>query len=235
MRPLHEPGRGLTTRACPYAAVVACGALEAEVEGVLRLLGCPDLRSIYLPHALHATPGVLTGRLQEALAELEETLPEGAPVFLAYGECGGAVDRVASRRLRLVRAACSDCIPLAVGDAAAHRRLLAEEPGTYFFTPAWVRAGENPLSKFRENEARFGSADARMIHDALFRHYRRFVYVEPARGPDPQARAFTAEAAQRFGVTCSVVQGSLALLRAYLEGAEHGVPVPPAAGGEARE
>ncbi|MHB8764416.1 MAG: DUF1638 domain-containing protein [Deferrisomatales bacterium] len=218
------------TGACPFDAVVACGSLEAEVAAVLRELRAPFPPRV-LPHSLHATPGRLRARLEECLGELAGRLPAGSRVFLAFGECGGAFAGLASPTLALVRPGVPDCIPLALGSVEAHERLLREEPGTYFFTPAWIASGENPLSKYDENRRRYGEADARFVHDALYRHYRRFVYVAPQGRPDAEARAFTRRACEAFSVAYAERPGDLGLLRRYLTGlGEPAVVTPPAAG-----
>src|SRR5258708_6955272 len=76
------------------AAVIACGALAADVQAIARRRGW-EIDIHPLPALLHNRPEQIAPALERALAELR---PRYDVLAVAYGDCGsyGAIDAVLS-------------------------------------------------------------------------------------------------------------------------------------------
>jgi len=111
-------------------AVIACGALTADIEAAAERLGCPV--DVYpLPPLLHNHPE----RITPAVAALvDELRPRYASLAIGYADCGtyGALDALCAEQ-GLQRLPGHHCY-----DAYAGRERLAalmdEYPGTYLLT-----------------------------------------------------------------------------------------------------
>jgi hypothetical protein len=184
------------------AAVIACGALAADVERVAARRGWPvDVHP--LPFLWHNHPQ----RIAPAVAELATTLLGGyRTVAVAYADCGtyGALDEVCGR-LGLRRLGGAHCYDVLAG-AARLRAMFRREPGTYLLTDFLVRSFERtvvaPLGLDRWPELR---AD-------YFGHYRRAVWL--TQRPTARLSAQAHAAAGTLGLPLSIVQvGDTALER----------------------
>ena len=65
-----------------------------------------------------------------------------------------------------------------LGSSAAYRALLEEDPGAFFLSRGWIICGITPMDEFRQLSERYGAARARRVHQQMFRHYERLVYVD---------------------------------------------------------
>ncbi len=168
-------------------AVIACGALAAEVRAVADRRGWPiDVHP--LPALRHNRPERIAPALEEALARLA---PRYDVIAVAYADCGshGASDAVCARAgvPRLAGEHCYDVFAREDVHAA-----LAEEPGTYFLTDFLARTFEHTVVR------ELGLDRHPELRDDYFRHYRRIVWL--AQRPTPATAAAAERAAARIGL-----------------------------------
>jgi hypothetical protein len=184
-------------------AVIACGALAADVRRVARRRGwAVDVHP--LPALLHNRPERIAGAVRDALDRLGERY---AAVAVAYADCGtyGALDAVLEDAgvARLPGAHCYDLLA-----APAVREALAEEPGTYLLTDFLARTFEHTVVR------ELGLDRHPELRDAYFGHYRRVLWL--AQRPSPATRAAAERAAARLGLPLEVREVGDAALEARL-------------------
>ena len=123
-------------------AVIACGALAADVRKIARNRGW-DLDVHPVPALLHNRPDKIPAAVAEEVGRLSESYDS---VAVAYGDCGtyGELDRVLVRR-GIARLRAEHCYELIARDEV--REALAEEPGTYFLTDFLARTFEHTVMK----------------------------------------------------------------------------------------
>jgi hypothetical protein len=178
--PPGEPARTL--------AVIACGALAADVRQIAARRGWP-VEVHPLPAVLHNRPD----RIAPAVAEVARTLQgRGLRVALGYADCGsyGALDELCARLgvSRLHGLHCYDVL----GGSQRIRALLAREPGTYLLTDFLVRS-------FRATVLTGLGLDRHPeLWGDYFGHYRRLVWL--AQDPGPRLAKQAADIAGMFGL-----------------------------------
>jgi len=168
-------------------AVVACGALAADVRRIARRRGwAVDVHP--LPALLHNRPEAIAPAVE---AELEQLRGRYEHVAVGYADCGtyGALDAVLDRAgvARLRGEHCYDV--LAREDV---RAALEEEPGTYLLTDFLARTFAHTV--LRE----LGLDRHPELRDAYFGHYTRVLWL--AQRPTPATRAAAQTAADALGL-----------------------------------
>jgi hypothetical protein len=166
------------------AAVLACGALAADVRRVARRRSWQiDVHP--LPALLHNRPERIAPALTEALALLAQRYDR---VAVAYGDCGsyGTIDAAISAA-GVPRLAAENCYELFAREEV--RAAVAEQPGTYFLTDFLARTFERTV--IRE----LGLDRHPELRDAYFGNYTRMVWL--AQRPTPATRAAAERAAAR--------------------------------------
>ena len=125
----------------PYA-LLSCDVFSEEIE---QLFGKdPPWRAIkYMEMGLHDHPPKLRAAVEEAIEKLESD-PEVETVVLAYGRCGNGLVGVRAGRCRLILPQAHDCVSILLGGKEQHDAVLKENPGTYFYSPGWVRGKRVP-------------------------------------------------------------------------------------------
>ena len=121
-------------------AVIACGALAADVRKIARRRGWKlDVHPV--PALLHNRPERIAPAVRAEMERLSESYDR---VAVAYGDCGtyGALDEVLSRS-RVERLKGQHCYDLFGRDEV--REALDEEPGTYFLTDFLARTFEHTV------------------------------------------------------------------------------------------
>jgi hypothetical protein len=172
-------------------AVIACGALAADVRKMARIRGW-DIDVHPVPALLHNRPE----RIPAAVAAEVERLSESyEKVAVAYGDCGtyGELDRVLDRT-GIARLRAENCYELIARDDV--REALAEEPGTYFLTDFLARTFEHTVMK------ELGLDRHPELRDDYFRNYKRVIWL--AQRPTLGTRLAAERAAAALGLPLEV-------------------------------
>jgi hypothetical protein len=185
-------------------AVVACGALAADVRRIARRRGWPvDVHPV--PALLHNRPQQIAPAVAEAVAELARGYRS---IAVAYGDCGtyGALDAVlaAGTAARIDAEHCYDIFAREEVAAA-----LAQEPGTYFLTDFLARTFERTVVR------ELGLDRYPELRDEYFGGYTRVVWL--AQRPTPATHAAARRAADRIGLPLQVLVVGDAGLERQLE------------------
>jgi len=147
-------------------AVIACGALAADVRKLARSRGW-DLDIHPVPALLHNRPEQIPAAVA---AEVERLSGSYDHVAVAYGDCGtyGELDAVLSGT-GVARLQGQHCYELIARDEV--REALADEPGTYFLTDFLARTFEHTVIK------ELGLDRHPELRDEYFRHYTRVIWL----------------------------------------------------------
>lgn len=151
--------------------VVACRVFRDLFERFVRAGMIKDF--IYLDYGLHTYPKKLNQAVQEAL----DALPESSLVILGYGLCGNGLNGIQAGRHSLLIPRADDCIAVLLGSRERYRKEFKEEPATYYLSKGWLESGSNPLSEYEDYAGRYGAAKAEWLVDQLYHNYKRLALV----------------------------------------------------------
>src|SRR5215210_9109707 len=160
------PAAGRTTPATTRTAVIACGALAADVRKIARRRGWViDVHPV--PALLHNRPQEIAPRVSSELAALSSSYDR---VAVAYADCGtyGALDAALSGT-GVARLEGAHCYDLFARDEV--REALEEEPGTYFLTDFLARTFEHTVMR------ELGLDLHPELRDEYFGHYTRVLWL----------------------------------------------------------
>jgi hypothetical protein len=178
-------------------AVIACGALAADVRRIGRRRGW-DLDVHPVPALLHNRPERIAPAVAAELARLRGCYDA---VAVAYGDCGtyGALDQLGLDRLDA-----DHCYELFGREEVADA--LAEQPGTYFLTDFLARTFERTVVR------ELGLDRHPELRDLYFGNYTRVLWL--AQRPTDATRAAAEGAAAKIGLPLEVqVVGNAGLER----------------------
>jgi hypothetical protein len=183
-------------------AVIACGALAADVRRLARTRGWEvDVHPV--PALLHNRPERIAPAVRAEVERLSELYER---VLVAYADCGtyGKLDEVleADGILRLPGQHCYDLFA-----REEVREALEEEPGTYFLTDFLARTFEHTVMK------ELGLDRRPELRDDYFGHYRRVLWL--AQRPTLGTKLAAERAAAAIGLPLEVREvGNTGLERA---------------------
>jgi len=151
--------------------VIACQVFLEMFERFAR----PGMiqKFIYLDYGLHKVPRKLNQAVQEAL----DGLPEPSLVILGYGLCGNGLSGIRAGQHTLLIARADDCIAIFLGSYERYQREFKSESATYYLTKGWLESGSNPLKEYQEYVQKYGLAKANWLIDSLYHNYKRLVLV----------------------------------------------------------
>ena len=185
-------------------AVIACGALAADVRRIARRRNW-DVDVHPVPALLHNRPERIPAAVQ---AEIERVSERYERVAVAYADCGtyGALDAAISRS-RVERLKGQHCYDLFGRDEV--REALEEEPGTYFLTDFLARTFEHTVMK------ELGLDRRPELRDDYFGNYRRVLWL--AQRPTLGTKLAAERAAAALGLPLEVREVGDAGLERALE------------------
>ena len=172
-------------------AVIACGALAADVRKVARKRGWPvDVHPV--PALLHNRPEKIPAAVAEEVEKLSVSYDK---VAVAYGDCGpyGELDRVLDGS-GIARLAGQHCYELIARDDV--REALEQEPGTYFLTDFLARTFEHTVMK------ELGLDRHPELRDDYFGNYTRVMWL--AQRPTLGTKLAAERAAAALGLPLEV-------------------------------
>jgi hypothetical protein len=168
-------------------AVIACGALAAEVRRIAKRRGwAVDVYPI--DALLHNHPDRLAPSIERCIQSLGRGYDS---VAVAYADCGsyGAIDEALTAQ-GVARLHGDHCYDVFGRDEV--RAALEEEPGTYFLTDFLARTFEHTVVR------ELGLDRHPELRDDYFRNYTRVLWL--AQRPTPATRAAARRAAERIGL-----------------------------------
>jgi hypothetical protein len=186
----------------PRTAVIACGALAADVRKVARRRGwVVDVHPV--PALLHNRPEKIPGAVAAEVERLSETYDRVAVAYAGtYGTLDAALSRSGIERLKG-----QHCYDLFGRDEV--REALAEEPGTYFLTDFLARTFEHTVMK------ELGLDRHPELRDDYFGNYTRVIWL--AQRPTLGTKLAAERAAAALGLPLEVRQVGDAGLERALE------------------
>jgi len=172
-------------------AVIACGALAADVRRIARRRAW-DVDVHPVPALLHNRPERIPAAVE---AEIERLAERYDRVAVAYADCGtyGALDAAVSRS-RVERLKGQHCYDLFGRDEV--REALDEEPGTYFLTDFLARTFEHTVMR------ELGLDRHPELRDDYFGNYRRVLWL--AQRPTLGTKLAAERAAAALGLPLEV-------------------------------
>jgi len=181
--------------AAPPCALLACDVFAEELPALWQQLSGdanspatgPCKRLAWLEMGLHDRPDVLRAEVQSVIDSWDDA-PDFSTILLAYGLCGNGLLGVRARSKTLVLPRAHDCISILLGGRRAHEKVLQENPGTYFYSPGWIRGrrvpGPDREAWLRDFYAARYPEDPEMVAELIemdaetFAHHRCAAYVD---------------------------------------------------------
>ncbi len=188
----------------PRSAVIACGALAADVRKIARRRGwLVDVHPV--PALLHNRPEKIPAAVAAEVERLSESYDR---VAVAYADCGtyGTLDAALSQS-GVERLKGQHCYDLFGREEV--REALEEEPGTYFLTDFLARTFEHTVMK------ELGLDRHPELRDDYFGNYTRVIWL--AQRPTLGTKLAAERAAAALGLPLEVREVGDAGLERALE------------------
>lgn len=208
----------------PALTVIACNVLEEEVRRFAR--DAAHVRSlVFMPQGLHNEPARLRRELQTAVDQAEAD-PGTDTIALVYGLCSRGVEDLRHARCPLVIPRAHDCVTLFLGDKERYAAYLRENPGTYWYSPGWIKSHTPPgpdreARLRREYAAKFDAEEVDYlmeIEQGWIAKYDRATYVGLGVGETEADVNYTRHCAGCLGWSFDQVKGDPQLLIDLLAG-----------------
>jgi hypothetical protein len=229
----------------PYA-LLACDVFAEELtalgnqrsdNGCHSNVATPWKRLAWLEMGLHDRPDVLRAEVQTVIDSWDDA-PDFTTILLAYGLCGNGLLGIRARSKTLVLPRAHDCISILLGGRRAHEQVLKETPGTYFYSPGWIRGrrvpGPDREAWLRELYSARYTEDPDMVEELIeidtetFTHHHCAAYVDIT--DNQEAENYCRNCAAFLGWEFRKLQGDADVLSHLLSGewdAENFLIVPP--------
>ena len=221
----------------PETAIILCQVLELEIEHFAA--GADHIvRIVRLEQGLHNEPNKLRQSVQAAVDDIEQDTDAEA-IVLGYGLCSRGTEGVRTRRCQLVIPRAHDCITLLLGDKQRYSEYVAQHPGTYWYSPGWIKHHLPPgpqrhEAMYREYCEKYGEDNAKFLIETeqqWHANYDRATYVDvDGIGASKEDVEFTQQCARWLGWKFDQQNGDPGLLKQLVLGPwdlEHFVIVPP--------
>jgi uncharacterized 2Fe-2S/4Fe-4S cluster protein (DUF4445 family) len=205
-------------------AVIACDVFKEELSS-LSGTQPPWQRIEWLEMGLHDQPDALRKKVQ-AVIDAWDALDGFDAIVLGYGLCGNGLIGIRARSKILVLPRGHDCISILLGGPAAHDAVLKENPGTYFYSPGWIRnrrvPGPDREDYLRAEYNRRYPDDPEYIDDLIeadtmaFSHHNCAAYVDLTQ--NAEAENYCKNCARHLGWKFRKLSGEPGLLRDLLSG-----------------
>lgn len=221
----------------PRTAIILCQVLELEIEHFAA--GADHIvRIVRLEQGLHNEPNKLRQSVQAAVDDIEQDTDAEA-IVLGYGLCSRGTEGVRTRRCQLVIPRAHDCITLLLGDKQRYSDYVAQHPGTYWYSPGWIKHHLPPgpqrhEAMYREYCEKYGEDNAKFLIETeqqWHANYDRATYIDvDGIGASKEDVEFTQQCARWLGWKFDQQIGDPGLLKQLVLGPwdlEHFVVVPP--------
>lgn len=178
----------------------------------------------FLAQGLHDTPDALREAVQASVDAFEGRGLDA--VLLGYGLCSNGLVGVTARTTPLAVMRGHDCITFLLGSKERYRTYFDAHPGTYWYSPGWIDAHQQPgreryetvLAQYVET---YGEENARYLMEAAegwMTQYDRAVYVDMGFGDPEPYMAYTKACADWLGWRYERLEGAPALIRRFVNG-----------------
>lgn len=205
-------------------AIISCDVFQEELDTFISPSVQPGAL-VMLEMGLHDQPDILRREVQATIDRME-ALPEIKTILLLYGVCGNGLIGVKASRCRLVLPRAHDCISILLGCPEKHQAVLADNPGTYFYSPGWVRGRRVPgPGRDAHLQAYYSEKypdDEEMVEDLIeadrstYAHHNCAAYVDLT--ANAGAESYCKDCAVSLGWKYRRLQGDATLLKDFLSG-----------------
>jgi len=184
-------GVSIDSRVSQRPLVIACGALTADLRGVLQVNDLADAVEVqYLPANYHSRPDKIVPALRPLLDAAATT---GRPVYVAYADCGtgGLLDALLTEYPGVDRLPGAHCYEFFAG-SAEFAAMHEDQLGTLYLTDFLAKHFDALVW------SALGLDRAPQLRDAYFGNYTRVMLL--AQSEDSAITARAQEAAARLGL-----------------------------------
>jgi len=202
------------------ASPVVEDELHALAEGMKHVLRFESLPAFNPPEARDKR-----AEIQMLIDRIECDEPDTDVIVIADGGAEELVGRLEARA-SLVLPRASDCTSLLVGDEARRQAYMTEHPGTYWYSPGWLKFNVPPGKRkwetlHEEYMLRMGEENADCLMDTeqhVFDTYKHAAFVDCGVAVTDSDVSFTRECAEWLGWSFDHVIGNPAWLHDLLTG-----------------
>jgi hypothetical protein len=155
----------------PTTKIIICEVLKEEIKSLIP----PNISLEILNANYHLNPKKLHFYLQHAIDTTDEQVDT---IILGYGLCSMAILGLKANRSKLIIPRIDDCIALFLGSMLAYKEQQQKEPGTYYLTKGWIKAGITPLEEHTQLIQRYGKEQAMFMTNLVLKNFKRLIYIK---------------------------------------------------------
>ncbi|WP_411680141.1 DUF1638 domain-containing protein [Clostridium thailandense] len=196
--------------------IISCHTIKAEVDKVIEETGF-EYPVLYMESGLHNEPEKLKKVLQETLNEISNV----EQVLLVMGYCGNAIMGLRAQEFRLIIPRADDCITMLLG-SQKRRKLVQREAATYFFSRGWLNYWEElekgVFQDMKRIEKKYGKDRANRLLRTAYKNYKRVGVIDTGDFELDEIMVKAKQNADRLGLKCEVIPGTLDFIRKFLTG-----------------